>query len=188
MSQRPGKALFLDRDGVINVDHGYVWRPEEFEFLPGIFDLVRAARAHDYRIVIVTNQSGIGRGYYSEEDFQTLTQWMKERFAQEQAAIDAVFHCPYHPEAPTAAYRQNHPWRKPAPGMLLAAAEQLATDLASSIFIGDKETDVQAGHAAGIGTMLLFAPDAEQGHSHAGATGVIRSLTEAEAWLVNAPG
>jgi D-glycero-D-manno-heptose 1,7-bisphosphate phosphatase len=151
-------ALFLDRDGVINVDHGYVHRAEQFEFIPGIFELVRFA-AHElhWPAVIVTNQAGIGRGYYDEKSYQTLTRWMCDRFASEDAPIARVYHCPYHPEHGVGEYRLDHPWRKPHPGMILQAASDLDLDLPSSAIIGDKIGDMQAGFTAGIGLRIRIA-------------------------------
>jgi D-glycero-D-manno-heptose 1,7-bisphosphate phosphatase len=178
-------ALFLDRDGVINIDHGYVSRPEQFDWMPGIFDLVRAARSKGHRVVVVTNQAGIGRGYYTEDDFARLTAWMCERFAAEGAAIDRVYHCPSHPTAGIGLYRVDSPMRKPGPGMLLAARDDLALDLAASSFLGDKLSDMQAGLAAGVGHNLwLLAPE-EQPELPAGVQAV-RSLAEAQA-LLSAP-
>ena len=149
-------ALFLDRDGVINVDHGYVHRPEEFEFVEGIFDVVVAAKHAGYIVIVVTNQAGIGRGYYSEAQFCALTDWMKAKFAEHGAQIDAVYFCPYHPEHGIGKYRRESEFRKPAPGMLLQAQRELNIDLSSSIFVGDKVSDMQAGKAAGVGRLLLL--------------------------------
>lgn len=154
-------ALFLDRDGVINVDHGYVCRPEDFEFVDGIFDLVAAARVAGYLVVVVTNQAGIGRGYYTEDDFLRLMAWVKGEFARRGGGIDAVYFCPYHPEHGVGAYRRDSDCRKPAPGMLLRAAADLAIDLPRSIMVGDKRSDAEAAWAAGVGTRLsLRRPEA----------------------------
>ena len=110
MQQRP--ALLLDRDGVINVDRGFVSRRENFEWMPGIFDLVRTAIGLGMPVVVVTNQSGIGLGKYTEDDFFAVTAFMRERFEREGAALSAVYHCPYHPEAIEERYRAaDHPWR-----------------------------------------------------------------------------
>ena len=147
-------ALFLDRDGVINVDHGYVHRPEEFEFVEGIFELVATANGAGYLVVVVTNQAGIGRGYYSEAQFHALTDWMKTKFSERGGIIDAVYFCPYHPEHGIGAYRGESEFRKPAPGMLLQAQSELGIDMEQSIFIGDKPSDMAAGRAAGVGTLL----------------------------------
>lgn len=152
-------ALFLDRDGVINVDHAYVHRREDVEFIDGIFDLCRSARRRGYLVVVVTNQAGIGRGYYTEHDFQRLTDWMLERFGAEGAAIDRVYFCPYHPVHGVGRYKVDSPFRKPGPGMILQAAEELGIDLARSVLVGDMATDIGAGHAAGVGCKLLFRPD-----------------------------
>jgi len=149
-------ALFLDRDGVINLDHGYVHTPEKFEFVDGIFEVVAAANRAGYIVVVVTNQAGIGRGYYSEAQFYALTDWMKAKFAEQGAQIDAVYFCPYHPEHGIGKYRCESEFRKPAPGMLLQAQRELNIDLSSSVFVGDKASDIQAGRAAGVGRLLLL--------------------------------
>lgn len=157
MSSTIRQALFLDRDGVINVDRGFVYRREDFEWLPGIFDLVRSARRRGLAVVVVTNQSGIGRGYYSEEDFFDLTGFMQQRFEAEDAPVTAVYHCPFHPEAEAARYRHpDHPWRKPHPGMLLQARADLGLDMASSVIFGDRSSDLEAGAAAGVGHLGLI--------------------------------
>ena len=149
-------ALLLDRDGVINVDHGYVHRSEQFEFLPGIFELCRRARARGHRVVVVTNQAGIARGYYSEAEFHALTVWMKDLFADEGAPLDAVYFCPTHPTEGLGAYRTESVFRKPGPGMILQARDELGLDLAASTLLGDKLSDIQAGQAAGVGRLLLL--------------------------------
>ncbi len=154
--QAPRRALFLDRDGVINVDHGYVHRAEQMEFCPGIFDLVRQARARAYAVVVVTNQAGIGRGYYSEADFQALSEWMLGEFARRGAEIDRVYHCPYHPQHGIGPYRCESPWRKPNPGMLLQAAADLNLILAQSLLVGDSPSDIEAGQRAGLRHTILF--------------------------------
>jgi D-glycero-D-manno-heptose 1,7-bisphosphate phosphatase len=158
VSRRP--ALFLDRDGVINVDHAYVCHSQEFEFIDGIFDLCRAAKRLGCRIFVVTNQAGIGRGYYSEQDFHHLTQWMRDVFAAQQAAIDEVYFCPFHPEHGIGDYKRDAECRKPRPGMILQAAREFDVDLAGSVLVGDKVGDVQAGMAAGVGCNLLYTASA----------------------------
>jgi D-glycero-D-manno-heptose 1,7-bisphosphate phosphatase len=149
-------ALFLDRDGVINVDHGYVCKTDDFHFLEGIFELVAEANRVGYWVVVVTNQAGIGRGYYSEADFHTLTAWMKLRFVEHGAHIDAVYFCPFHPEHGIGEFRRDSNCRKPAPGMLLEAGLDLGIDFEKSIFIGDKSSDMEAGRAAGVSTLLYL--------------------------------
>jgi D-glycero-D-manno-heptose 1,7-bisphosphate phosphatase len=149
-------ALFLDRDGVINVDHGYVHCAHKFEFIPGIFELTRFWTNEVRRpIVIVTNQAGIGRGYFDEQAYADLTQWMCARFEAERAAIARVYHCPYHPVQGVG----DHPWRKPNPGMILQAVADLALDPARCAIVGDKISDIEAGAAAGLGLRILLAPD-----------------------------
>jgi D-glycero-D-manno-heptose 1,7-bisphosphate phosphatase len=151
-------ALFLDRDGVINIDHGYVYRQEQFEFIDGVFELCVAAKSLGYFIFVVTNQAGIGRGYYSEEDFEALTRWMCDEFSRRGAAIDKVYFCATHPSDGIGKYKTESPFRKPNPGMLLQAAREFNVDLPHSMFIGDKCSDIQAGLASGVGTNLLLVP------------------------------
>ena len=155
-------ALFLDRDGVINVDHAYVYKQENFEFVDGIFELCRAARAQGYELIVVTNQAGIGRGYYTEADFAQLTEWMCKRFSDEGAPITDVFYCPHHPEYGIGEYHKDSFDRKPNPGMLLRAAEKHQLSLPDSIMLGDKESDMQAARSAGVEKRLLFCHTPEQ--------------------------
>ena len=173
-------ALFLDRDGIINVDYGYVHRPEEFEFVEGIFELVAAANKAGYLVVVVTNQAGIGRGYYTEAQFHALTDWMKAKFNGHGAIIDAVYFCPCHPEHGIGAYRRESEFRKPAPGMLLQAQSELDIDMAHSILIGDKPSDMAAGRAAGVGTLLHLNGDKTDADDDAI---VITLLSEALSYL-----
>jgi D-glycero-D-manno-heptose 1,7-bisphosphate phosphatase len=151
-------ALFLDRDGVINVDTGYLHRIADCRFVDGIFELVAAFAARGYAVVVATNQAGIGRGYYGEAEFAELTGWMREEFARRGGRIDAVYHCPDHPTEGIGPYRRDNPWRKPGPGMLLQAGTDLGLDLAASLIIGDKASDMAAGRAAGLGTLVLYDP------------------------------
>lgn len=156
-SRRP--ALFLDRDGVINLDHGYVHKIEDFEFIPGIFDLVRAANNSGYLVIVITNQAGIGRGYYSTQKFLHLSEWMIQRFLEQNAYIDEVFFCPFHPIHGLGEFKLDSPNRKPNPGMLLDAIEKHNIDPAKSLLVGDKFTDIEAGKAAGVSVNLLYTAD-----------------------------
>jgi D-glycero-D-manno-heptose 1,7-bisphosphate phosphatase len=153
------RAAFLDRDGVINLDHGYVYRVEDFEFVPGVLESAAELVRLGLLLVVVTNQAGIGRGMYSEEDFAKLTHWMRARFAERAGPIAAVYHCPHHPSLATGALRVACDCRKPAPGMLLRAQRDLDIDLARSVFFGDKCDDMRAGLAAGVGTRVLLGKD-----------------------------
>lgn len=154
------RALFLDRDGVINVDHGYVCSPARTEFMDGIFELVAAANRGGIVVVVATNQAGIARGYYTEADFQAYMDWMRGEFGRHAARLDAVYYCPHHPDAGVGGYRRECGCRKPAPGMLLDARRDLGLDLATSWLIGDKPSDLEAGRAAGVGINLRLGSDA----------------------------
>ncbi len=147
------RALFLDRDGVINFDHGYVYKKEDVIFVDGIFTLAAAAKRAGYLLIVVTNQSGIGRGYYSETDFHHLTDWMREQFAAHGASLDAVYFCPFHPEHGIGGYKRESEFRKPAPGMILQAAAEHDLNLGQSILVGDSPADIEAGQAAGVGRL-----------------------------------
>jgi D-glycero-D-manno-heptose 1,7-bisphosphate phosphatase len=171
-------ALFLDRDGVVNSEHGYVYRQEDFEFVEGIFDLCRAARQLGYLIFVVTNQAGIGRGFYTEQDFLRLSAWMCRTFQGEGAAIDRVYFSPYHPEDGVGPYRVDSPMRKPGPGMILQAAEEFGVELGRSVSVGDQETDIEAGVAAGVGHNLLFCPSIAARPTHSAAEAVVGRLEE----------
>jgi heptosyltransferase I len=149
------KAVFLDRDGVINVDHGYVSTPEQFEFVDGVFEACQHFLKQGYKLVVVTNQSGIARGYYSPEQFEALTHWMLQQFSEHGVHITAVYHCPHHPTKGQAPYVQDCKCRKPAPGMLLQAIAEHGIDPAQSIMVGDKVADMQAAAAAGVGHKVL---------------------------------
>ena len=151
------KALFLDRDGIINEEFNYVHRVEDFVFMSGIFDLCRNAKNAGMPIVVVTNQAGIGRGYYTEEQFKILTDWMNSRFLEEGIVIDAVYYCPFHPIHGIGKYKKESDDRKPNPGMLFRARDDLGIDLASSYLIGDNGTDIAAAKSASIGTSVLLA-------------------------------
>lgn len=150
------KALFLDRDGIINLDHGYVYQQQDFQFTDGIFELCQYATQLGYLLIVITNQSGIARGKYTEADFTSLTEWMKIQFKQHQCRITDVFYCPHHPTKGIGEYLKACECRKPEPGMILKAAATHDIDLSESIFIGDKVSDMQAAESAGIVTRILL--------------------------------
>lgn len=150
-------ALFLDRDGVINREVEYLYKSEQVQFIPGIFDLCRAAQALEHKVIVITNQSGIARQFYSEEDFHALMRWMTEEFAREQVILDAYYYCPHHPQFGVGQYRKDCADRKPGPGMLFRAAEEHRIDLGKSLLLGDRCSDIEAGAAAGVGKLVLLA-------------------------------
>lgn len=151
------RALLLDRDGVINVDHGYVHRPDNFEFVEGIFELARVAYAQKYKLVVITNQAGIARGFYSEQQFHDLSAWMCDQFVSQGTRLDRIYFSPYHPTEGLGVYKRDDISRKPRPGMILQAQHELNLDLQNSILIGDKPSDIKAGVAAGVGCNILLA-------------------------------
>jgi D-glycero-D-manno-heptose 1,7-bisphosphate phosphatase len=139
------KALFIDRDGVINVDKKHVFRKEDFEFQEGIFELCSKYINDGFLIIVVSNQAGIAKGLYTEDDFLMLTEWMIGQFINRGIVISKVYYCPHHPDI--NGYCEC---RKPAPGMILKAVKEFNLNIAMCILIGDKETDLQAGRNAGI--------------------------------------
>jgi D-glycero-D-manno-heptose 1,7-bisphosphate phosphatase len=179
------RALFLDRDGVINVDHGYVHSPADFEFVPGVFDTARVAIELGYLVIVVTNQAGIARGHYGVAEFEALTRWMCERFAAEGAPIAAVYYCPYHADGRGAWRVADHPDRKPNPGMLLRAIREHSLDPRQSVLLGDQLSDVEAARRANLRAAALLA----YGKAPAGteADAIVGSHTEAADWLRGLP-
>lgn len=153
------KAAFLDRDGVINFDYAYVHTPENFNFIPGVFEACLKLQELGYIIIIVTNQSGIGRGYYTEEDFNSLSKWMQTRFLEHGVKISDIFFCPHHPEKAKPPYRQYCNCRKPEPGMLLSAKQKWSIDMPNSLMVGDKPSDMLAAMKARVGTRILVGTD-----------------------------
>jgi D-glycero-D-manno-heptose 1,7-bisphosphate phosphatase len=143
-------AVFLDRDGVINQDTGYVASVDDFHFIDGAIEALQLLKKKGYALVLVTNQSGIARGLFSEKQFMHLTEWMDWSLADRDVDLDGIYYCPHHPTEGEAPYRQVCECRKPAPGMLLDAAKELDIDLASSYMVGDKGADMQAAKAAGV--------------------------------------
>lgn len=135
------KAIFLDRDGTINVDKDYIFRIEDFEFLPGVIDALRMAQNNGYLLIIITNQSGIARGYYNEEDFVKLNTWMLGMLKNQGITIAATYYCPHHPQAMISKYRVNCNCRKPQLGMFEKAVDQYDLDLRYCYAIGDKIRD-----------------------------------------------
>ncbi|MCY1719751.1 HAD family hydrolase [Prolixibacteraceae bacterium Z1-6] len=152
------KGLFLDRDGTINVEKNYVYKIEDFQFQPGIFELIKQYQADNFLIFIVTNQSGIARKFYTERDFDILTSWMLDRFRKEGIKITKVYFCPHLPEI-----NGECNCRKPSPGMIIRAIEQFNISPVNSVLIGDKKRDILAGKNAGIGKNLYIQNLLEEG-------------------------
>ncbi|MDH5644419.1 MAG: D-glycero-beta-D-manno-heptose 1,7-bisphosphate 7-phosphatase [Candidatus Heimdallarchaeota archaeon] len=176
------KGLFLDRDGIVNEDRCYVYQIKDFHFIEGIFELCREAIKQDYKIVIATNQAGIGRGYYTEEDFHYLTRWMRSKMSSRGVKLEGVYYCPHHPIHGIGDYRRDCENRKPRPGMLLRASSELNIDLEKSVIIGDKLSDLQAGRAAGIKTKVLLSSDPKEKNELNDAH-IFNSLSEVLTWF-----
>lgn len=151
------KALFLDRDGVVNVNHGYVYQTENFDFIPGIIELCQKAQRKGYLIVIVTNQSGIARRYYSRAQFKALSKWLEQQFWQQGVRIAHTYHCPHHPKQ-SGAFGFTCSCRKPKPGMLFKAQQSFGIDMKRSIMVGDSLSDMACALRAGVGKAVYFSP------------------------------
>ena len=153
-------AAFLDRDGVLNVDHNYVHRPEDLEWVPGARRAVARLNEQGFLVIVVTNQSGVGRGYYTEADVDRFHARLQADLAEDGAHIDAFYICPFHRDATVERYRHpDHPDRKPNPGMILRAAADWNVDLAGSFRVGDKNSDIEAARAAGVPGWLFEGGD-----------------------------
>lgn len=150
------KALILDRDGVINKEINYLYKIEDVEFIDGIFETCKYFMDRDHLIIVVTNQAGIARGYYSEEDFLKLSDWMVTEFKKHQVEISKIFYCPFHPSEGIGKDKKDSFDRKPNPGMILKARDEFNLDLKSCILVGDKISDIEAGINAGVGTNVLL--------------------------------
>ena len=173
------RAVFLDRDGTINVEKEYLYRIADFEFLSGAADAVRLLNEAGFLVVVVTNQSGVARGYYTEEDVENLHRHIDRELEKTGARVDAWLYCPHHPDG-RGSYGLPCNCRKPLPGMLKEAAQRYDIDLEASIMIGDKLADVSAGQAAGCRTVLVrtgYGADQERHLSE--ATAVFDNLLEA---------
>lgn len=165
------KALFLDRDGVINVEKDYLYKIDDFDFIDGIFELCEYYISRGYLIFVVTNQSGIARGFYTENDFNTLTSWMIKEFLKHNIKIQKVYFCPHHPDITGQCE-----CRKPNPKMLFDAMNEFDIDMSNSIIIGDKQRDIDAGLNAGLNETYLF--DESNQIVNSSATKIVNKLED----------
>lgn len=154
------RAAFLDRDGVINRDIGYVHRIADFELLPGVVDALQRLQRMGYALIVVTNQSGLARGLFDNAAYEALTQYLHDILARDGVTLDGVYHCPHLPDATIARYRCDCDCRKPLPGLLLKAIGEYAIDPKTSLLVGDKASDIAAGRAAGVGKCYLVGSEA----------------------------
>lgn len=151
------RALLLDRDGVINIDRGYVSEPADFEFVPGVLELLWAAQTRGFLLIIVTNQSGIARGYFSYQRYAQLEDYMRNHLSAEGIDLAAVYVCPHHPDGSIPEFAINCDCRKPKPGLIRRAERDFNLDLQQSILVGDKESDIEAASLAGVGSAFLIS-------------------------------
>lgn len=177
-------AIFLDRDGVINVDRGYVHTVDDFEYIDGVFDACKKLKEMGYLLVLVTNQSGIARGMFSEDEFISLTEWMDWNFEDNGVEFDGIYYCPHHATEGQGEYLQDCDCRKPKAGMFKSAQDFLKIDMTKSVMIGDKADDMKAAIAADVATKVLVRTGkaiTEDGESLADA--VLDSIADVPAWL-----
>ncbi len=160
------KALLLDRDGVINKEINYLHRVKDVEFIDGVFETCRFFQQRGFLLIVITNQAGIARGFYTEEDFKRLNDWMVGEFQRRSVKISKTYYCPYHPTEGVGTYRQESFDRKPNPGMIFKARADFNLNLQESILVGDKESDIEAGVLAGVGTNVLV----KSGHAVSGVS------------------
>jgi D-glycero-D-manno-heptose 1,7-bisphosphate phosphatase len=176
------RALFLDRDGVINREVGYLVRKEQVQFVNGIFPLCQTAIKLGYRLVIVTNQAGIARGLYTEAEYQALMQWMRGKFSREGIHFGAIYHCPYHPVHGVGDYKREQEDRKPGAGMLRRASRDLNITLSRSVMVGDRCTDIAAANTGGLRQAFLLR--GTEGSSCTGSYMTVDSLDQVISWLL----
>ena len=167
------KAIFLDRDGVINKEVNYLRKIDQIEFIDGVFDSFRYFLKLSYEIVIITNQSGIAKGYLSHNDFQNISAWMLDQFSDKNIKILDIIYCPHNPES-------NCQCRKPMPGMFLEAQNRYNIDMSKSWMIGDKETDIKAANNAGVGHTILVKSGHKVDSKNTNATFCLNSIKDAK--------
>jgi D-glycero-D-manno-heptose 1,7-bisphosphate phosphatase len=165
------KTIFLDRDGVINKDNKYVYKPDDFEFTPGIFDICFYFQKLGYKLVVITNQSGIARGYFNENQYQELTNWMLIQFSKKNIDILDILHCPHGPQSQCNC-------RKPNPGLFLNAKIKHKIQMQKSWMIGDSERDITAASLAGIKNTILFSSDYKNDEGNSKAKYILASIKD----------
>jgi len=174
----PIKTIFLDRDGVINKEIDYLYKKEDCKFIKGIFEACLSFLRKGYKIIIVSNQSGIGRGIYSKDDFEKITKWMLAEFKKKEVSILDFFYCPHTPNA-------NCECRKPKPGMFFEAQNKYNIDMKNSWMIGDKESDIKAANAAGINKTILVRSGHPINEHSSKANYIVNSINESRAIIKN---
>lgn len=184
------RAVFLDRDGTLNEEVGHITRPEGLRLLPSASRALRLLSRHDFRLIVITNQSGIARGLLTEEDLRTINLKLQSELASEGAFVDAIYYCPHHPEGEVEAYRKSCDCRKPEAGMLVQAASDFGISLADSFVIGDRYYDIEMAQAVGARGVLVLT-----GHGHieqsnrdyclrAEPSFIANDVLEASEWIV----
>lgn len=149
------KAAFFDRDGTINIEKNYLYRIEDFEFVPGIVNLLKRYKSEGYLLILITNQSGIARGYYTVREMEALHKYMQEQLAQENVAFDAIYYCPHHPEGIVREYAKECQCRKPKDGLFRRAMMEWDIDPQQSVAVGDKLRDIEPAIALGMKGILV---------------------------------
>jgi D-glycero-D-manno-heptose 1,7-bisphosphate phosphatase len=185
--KRIRRAVFLDRDGVLNEDRGDVSRPEDFEWMPGVMHALRALQRAGWALVVTTNQSGIARGQFGPAAYDNLTAWMHNELSRHGITLAGVYHCPHLPDAPLSEWRRRCACRKPLPGMLTRAARDLDLDLSACVMVGDKPSDILAGRAAGVAACIRIADAIDHASSDFAtppADFTCAGLAEAARWLL----
>lgn len=172
------RAIFLDRDGVINKEKNYLYKIKDFEFIDGVFDACIYLSKLNYIIIVITNQSGIARGYYSENDFNNLTNWMLKEFLKHNIEIHDVFYCPHGPTSTCYC-------RKPQPGLFLKAKEKYNIDMENSWAIGDKENDIRAANDSGVKNTILVKSGHKIVESESNAMRIINSIKNVDQIILN---
>jgi D-glycero-D-manno-heptose 1,7-bisphosphate phosphatase len=185
-TEKTRRAVFLDRDGVLNEDRNYLWKTEEFVLLPGVVEALSRLQAAGFLLVVVTNQSGIARGLYTENDYQNLTEYMRGRLEGYGIRLSGVYHCPHHPVHGKGPYRVSCGCRKPRPGLILQASEELGIDVRRSFLVGDTQSDMEAGRTAGVGRCILVRTGHILDEKDIVAADIcLNDLREASDWIIS---